>query len=100
MGADHTSIFSYGGGTWKHQVDGGTANTGSASYSDSVAGSAWMFCDRSLRTTTFNKIFKMYYLSIKENGVLIRNFLPCTYLGEPGMWDTVENKFYRNQGTG
>lgn len=97
---NHVSIFSYGNGTWKHQVDGGTAQTGSTSYSDSAVGSAYMFLDRALRTTTFNKTFKMYYLSIKENGVLIRNFLPCTYLGEPGMWDTVENKFYRNQGTG
>jgi len=31
---------------------------------------------------------------------MIHNLLPCTYLGEPGMWDTVENKFYRNKGTG
>jgi hypothetical protein len=59
-----------------------------------------MFVDRALRYSTFNKTFKMYYLTIKENGILIRNMLPCTYLGEPGMWDTVENKFYRNQGTG
>jgi len=37
---------------------------------------------------------------MKQDGTLVRNMLPCTYLGEPGMWDTVENKFYRNQGTG
>lgn len=43
---------------------------------------------------------KLYYCQIYDNGTLIRNFIPCTYLGEPGMWDTVENKFYRNQGTG
>jgi len=43
------------------------------------------------------KIFKATFY---ENNILKRNLLPCTYLGEPGMWDTVENKFYRNQGTG
>lgn len=39
-------------------------------------------------------------VKITEGTTIVRNFLPCTYLGEPGMWDTVENKFYRNQGTG
>lgn len=43
---------------------------------------------------------KVYSFTIKQGGNLIRNLIPCTYLGEPGMWDTVENKFYRNQGTG
>ena len=43
---------------------------------------------------------KIYHFSMKQDGTLVRNMLPCTYLGEPGMWDTVENKFYRNQGTG
>ena len=43
---------------------------------------------------------EVHYFQIYDNNILIRNFLPCTYLGEPGMWDTVENKFYRNQGTG
>lgn len=43
---------------------------------------------------------KFYYCKIWNGSTLVRNFLPCTYLGEPGMWDTVENKFYRNQGTG
>ena len=100
VGVDHISVFSYGGGIWKHQVDGGTAQTGSASYSDSAAASAYIFLDRALRTSTFNKLFKIYYLTIKENKVLVRNFLPCTYYGEPGMWDSVNNKFYGNIGTG
>jgi hypothetical protein len=43
---------------------------------------------------------RIYYYKAWNNNILICNMLPCTYLGEPGMWDTVENKFYRNQGTG
>ena len=45
-------------------------------------------------------ICKLYHFRVWDNNILKRNMLPCTYLGEPGMWDTVENKFYRNQGTG
>lgn len=46
-------------------------------------------------------LFKLYYFKVwDDDGTLIRNMLPCTFLGEPGMWDTVENKFYRNKGTG
>lgn len=29
-------------------------------------------------------------------GSMIRDFRPCTYNGEAGMWDMVENKFYGN----
>lgn len=50
--------------------------------------------------TTNNKVKVFSYKDIDENGNLVRNMLPCTYFGEPGMWDTVTKQFYRNQGTG
>lgn len=40
------------------------------------------------------------FLKLYQETTLVRNFLPCTYFGEPGMWDTVTNKFYGNSGTG
>jgi len=43
---------------------------------------------------------KFYYCKIYNGDSLIRNLIPCTYFGEPGMWDTVTKQFYRNQGTG
>ena len=43
---------------------------------------------------------RIYYFTLYNNGQLIRNMFPCTYFGEPGMWDTVENKFYGNNGIG
>lgn len=50
--------------------------------------------------TVATGILTVYSIKILENNQLVRNMVPCTYYGEPGMWDTVENKFYRNQGTG
>lgn len=43
---------------------------------------------------------KLYTCIIKEGDVVVRCFIPCTYNGIAGMWETVENKFYGNSGTG
>ena len=42
------------------------------------------------------------YLKISENGILIRNFIPCYRKSdnEIGLYDIVNNVFYTNQGTG
>lgn len=40
---------------------------------------------------------KFYYYKVWDNnGVLLRDFKPCTYNGEAGLWDSVECKFYGN----
>lgn len=36
------------------------------------------------------------YLQIKEGDTTAIHLVPCTYNGEPGMWDLVEQKFYGN----
>ena len=43
---------------------------------------------------------KMYRYRLYDNDVLVRNFIPCKYAGEAGMWDIVEGKFYGNKGSG
>lgn len=45
---------------------------------------------------------KIYYLKIIENDKLVRNFIPCYRKIDKvsGMYDTVENIFYENAGTG
>lgn len=43
---------------------------------------------------------KVYYLKIWDNGVLIRDFIPCYKDGQLGMWDKVNKVFYPNLGTG
>ena len=45
---------------------------------------------------------KMYYFQIYDNTTLIRNFIPVydTLTQKYGMWETVQGKFYGNDGTG
>ena len=49
-----------------------------------------------------NKFYgKIYYLKIYEAGVLVRNFIPCINQSNvAGMYDTVNDVFYTNAGTG
>jgi len=52
-------------------------------------------------TPSDNAKCKIYeYKDIDNNGNLIRHMVPAQYNGEYGMWDLVEDKFYRNAGTG
>lgn len=45
---------------------------------------------------------KMYYFKLYDNDVLIRNMIPCIRKSDNvvGMYDTVNNLFYENSGTG
>lgn len=44
---------------------------------------------------------RIYYLKIYNSGTLVRNMIPCkNSSGAVGMYDTVEKKFYANNGTG
>lgn len=45
---------------------------------------------------------RIYYLKISENGVLVRNLIPCKRNSDSaiGMLDLKHNVFYENQGTG
>ena len=45
---------------------------------------------------------RLYYLKIYDNKTLVRNFIPCYRKSdsEIGLYDTVNNIFYTNQGTG
>lgn len=44
---------------------------------------------------------KLYNCSIYDNGVLIRSFVPCKNAsGTVGLYDSVNNQFYQNAGTG
>lgn len=43
-----------------------------------------------------NSKMKVYSLKVKDNGKLIKDFRPCIYNDEAGLWELVENKFYGN----
>ena len=53
-------------------------------------------------TVTANAVFYLYALEIYENGVQTRNFVPCYRKSDnvAGLYDTVNNMFYSNSGTG
>lgn len=52
-------------------------------------------------TSTYSSA-KLYKAQIYSGDVVIRNFIPCYRKSDNviGMYDTVEEKFYTNQGTG
>lgn len=58
---------------------------------------------RGVPNESTNFIGKIYYFTITdENNVVIQNLIPCYSIvdNEIGMFDTVTNTFFRNQGTG
>ena len=74
--------------------------------------SYWLFA-RNWGSSAYPAHVKIFSVEIYENDNLLREFIPCyaktkvedaygrTCLsGTPGMYDTVEGKFYTNQGTG
>jgi hypothetical protein len=64
--------------------------------------SMYLFLDRMKRTSTFNTPLRIYKCEIKEQGVFIKKFVPCYRRSDNaiGMYETVEGKFYPNDGTG
>lgn len=61
-----------------------------------------IFVDKAQRFTTFCCYFKLYGMKIYDNGVLVRDFIPCYRKSdsEAGLYDKANNVFYMNQGTG
>ena len=42
----------------------------------------------------------LYYFKLYDHNILVRDFIPVSYNGTPGLWDKVEWKFYANAGSG
>lgn len=54
-----------------------------------------------LRGRAYNTEIPIYYCQIYKNGILVRDFVPCSNpQGESGMFDFVSNTFFGNAGTG
>lgn len=44
---------------------------------------------------------RIYYVKIYDlSNNLTHSFLPCSYNGQIGLWESVNSVFYPNQGTG
>ena len=60
----------------------------------------YLFCMNQSGPTFYSNI-ELYYCKIWENGVLVRNMIPCKNPSNVvGMYDTVNKVFYTNAGTG
>ena len=64
----------------------------------------YLFAFNSIGSVSSTKAtdIKIYKYSVKYNGDLIQNFIPCYRKSDskPGMYDTVTKTFYTNAGTG
>lgn len=69
--------------------------------SDSKQSFTW-YTNNTIELFTSTDYGRIYYLKIYDNNILIRNFVPCYRKsdGVIGLYDKVNNKFYRNKGTG
>ena len=57
--------------------------------------------NNSNNSVNFYSHIRLFGFEMYDNDVLIRNLIPCyNESGEIGLYDTVENKFYINEGTG
>lgn len=64
-------------------------------------GSLYLFSVNQSGTTPFFGIISVKSFKIWDNDVLVRNFIPCKNSSNVvGMYDTVNDTFYSNQGTG
>lgn len=101
------NIFKY---SYDHTTPSGTVEVNSGSDSKTyqtevrriAVDNARIFVDKDSRFSTFNYSFKLQKMRIKEDNVLVRNFIPCYRKSdnEAGLYDTVNDVFYTNQGTG
>ena len=61
----------------------------------------YLFCDDDSGQATSLSAARLYSCRIYDNGVLIRDFIPCKNAdGVVGLWDDVSSSFYANAGTG
>ena len=47
-------------------------------------------------TRTISQTTRLYGYKIWQNGILVRDYKPCLYNNQAGLWDSVECKFYGN----
>ena len=98
----NTVTFKYEPNTYYISCNG-VSNTGTYTKpSTNCSASMYMFLDRLKRTTTFTNNLSIYSCTIKEEGILIHDYIPCynTTNNIVGMYDKIEKEFLSNEGTG
>ena len=98
----YTTYFVSNSSGWTFDVNGERVSSGTQVGSNT--NNMWMFGTNDGRTNTLQYPFvgKAYYAKIWQNGTLVRNLIPAKRDSDSvvGMYDTVNNVFYTNKGTG
>lgn len=103
VGTDYECTIIANGSNGSIAENGGAATsfaiTGELDHADNIL----IFCGDIAGTPNLNQAAaaRLYYCKIYDNGVLVRDFIPCKNAsGVAGLWDDVNSQFYQNAGTG
>ena len=82
-------------------INGTSYDISNAGFQKSANNNLYLFATSGYPNNLYLSHGKMYYCKIYDNGTLIRNYIPCKNSSNViGLYDTVNNVFYTNQGTG
>ena len=85
----------------KNQFSVGTKNNSGSSGTFTADGPIYLFGVNYQNSVRYNAKVKIFSCKIYDNGLLVRDLLPCEdENGVAGMFDRVNNTFYKNAGTG
>lgn len=77
----------------------GTQSVGSQTFTSGC--NIWLFCRNANGTADQFSKTQLYSMKMYNGSTLIRDFVPCKNAsGQVGLYDTVNGKFYGNNGTG
>ena len=80
-------------------VDGNQSKVTAATFQSPY--DAFLFAINNAGSVNYKASAKLYSCQIYDNGILIRDYIPCqTTAGEIGLWDDVNSVFNGNAGTG
>ena len=102
VGTDYECTIIANGSNGSVAENGGSSKNfairGELDHSDNIL----IFCGDIAGTPNLNQAAaaRLYYCKIYDNGVLVRDFIPCKNAsGVAGLWDDVNSQFYQNAGT-
>lgn len=103
VGTDYECTIIANGSNGSVAENGGSSKNfairGELDHADNIL----IFCGDIAGTPNLNQAAaaRLYYCKIYDNGVLVRDFIPCKNAsGVAGLWDDVNSQFYQNAGTG
>lgn len=104
LGVDYTLKFEFKNNVAKWNINGNEYTYNGANSWEGVSDgeTEYLFANRGTQSAQYLLIGRIYYAKFYDNnGDLVRNFIPCYRKSDdkPGMYDTVNNVFYTNEGT-